>query len=202
MKSIGIVCLAAMLALPACATVEIAAGETPVAQAEIAPSKARIEMRRSAKTLSYKFAQNGWTAKTSRDDSQSAANILLRGLKSKATSPDVTKAYIAKTVSAADVLRDVNAAQAQVIIVTDMAQDFLSSNPDALNVRKDLKLLEKAMVSARKAEMTFAKALIAKGETNSEARLQSLGKAITALRDVTDAYGARQRGSEGTLQAG
>lgn len=202
MKPIAIVCLAAVLALPACATVEIATGEAPVIQAEVKPSKARVEMRRSAKTLSYKFAQNGWTPKTSSKAGQSAASVLLRGLKAKAAQPDTAKSYTAKTVGVAGVHKDVKAAEAQIAIVTNLAQKFLISHPDTVNVRKDLKLLEAAMVSARKAEMTFTKALSAKGDTNAQASLKSLDQAISALRDVTDAYGDRQRGSESTLQAG
>ena len=179
-----------------CATVEIAAGKAPTAQATHT-SEARTLMRRKAKTLRYVFAQKGWSPKIS-NTAQSAASVLLEGLKPSAIKADNAKDYILKTSSRDAVLADVELAEAYARETAAQAFSYLNANPDVSNVRTDLKLLEDALMSARQAEMTFEKALNSKGDANPADAMTGFNQAVESLKSITNSYGVRQRGGAAT----
>jgi len=63
----------------------------------------------------------------------------------------------------AAVKADIFTAQKRVRGLADDAVVTLAADPDAKALRKDLRALEKALLSAREAEITFSAALTAKG---------------------------------------
>jgi hypothetical protein len=194
MKPIAFVLITAMTLLPACATVEIAQGSEPVAVAS-ADSAECITLRRSAKTLSYVFAQNGWSHSAVHSKAQSAASVLLRGMKAKIGGSNAIDAYITKT-SLTAMRADIKTARDHIETTAGQALIVLSAaNLDENhNVRRDLAALETALLSARQAEMTFERALSSK--SMSSTALDELTLSIDSLRAVTDAFGERRRGSK------
>ncbi len=194
MKPIAFVLITAMTLLPACATVEIAQGNAPVAIASAEGAEC-ITLRRSAKKLSYVFAQNGWSHSVVHSKAQSAASVLLRGMKDRIKGASAADDYIAKTTMTA-MKADIRAARELVETTTGQALIVLSAaNVDENhNVRRDLAALETALLSARQAEMTFERALTSK--SMSSASLDELGLSIDSLRAVTDAFGERRRGGK------
>ena len=193
MKSaLTIAVLTAGLCLGGCATVEIMPGANEI-PAAVADSTDRLALRRSAKMLSYDFAQNGWTQVKASGSKQSAAGVLLRGLKPKKDAPDTRDLYIARMPSMAAVKADIFTAQKRVRGLADDAVVTLAADPDAKALRKDLRALEKALLSAREAEITFSAALTAKGIDTPATDMREYVESVDALRSVTDALGDRSR---------
>ncbi len=192
MKSVLITAvLTAGLGLGGCATVEIMPGASETT-AQASDSRDRLALRRSAKLLSYDFAQNGWT-QTKPGTAQSAAGVLLSGLKAKKKAPDTRAVYIARMSSAAAVSADITAAQRRVRDLADMAVVTLAADPDAKGIKKDLRAMEKALLSAREAEITFSAALKAKTAEETSPQMADYLASVDALRSVTDALGDRSR---------
>lgn len=180
------------LMLGACATVEMIPGGSDEAQVTL-DSADRLALRRTAKTLSYDFAQNGWVSARDEKSAQSAASVLLGGMKPKAEAPGAQDIYIQASASIGAIKADIFAAGQQVRSLADMAVTVLAADPDAAALRKDLRAMETALITARKAEMTFDAALSAKGSLEASADMLDLSDRIDALRTVTDAIGDRSR---------
>lgn len=186
--------LTAGLVLSGCATVEMIPGQTAGSEVTV-DSADRLALRRSAKTLAYDFSRKGWAVQKDAASAQSAASVLLSGMKTKADGPSAQDIYITKAASVSAVKADIRAAEIQVRDLADMAVTVLAANPDAGALRKDLRAMETALLSARKAEMTFEGALKAKTGDKSDPAIEDLLSAIDALRTVTDAIGDRSRDS-------
>lgn len=194
MKSITAIVLTAVLSLGACATVDMTPEQSGQAQISI-DSTDRLALRRTAKTLTYDFAQNGWIEKADSKSTQSAGSILLSGIKSKISRPKTKDVYIANAKSADAVRYDINAAGKDIRALADLAVSVLAADPDASALRKDLRALETSLLATREAEMTFSAALIARGVDDTAADMRELARAIDALKAVTDSLGDRQRGA-------
>lgn len=193
MKSIAAIALTAVLSLGACATVDMTPEQSGQVQVTV-DSADRLELRRSAKMLSYEFGQNGWIEKADAKSSQSAASILLSGIKAKIPAPKTKDIYVANAVSADSVRGDIYEAGRDIRALADLAVSVLAADPDASALRKDLRAMETALLAAREAEMTFSAALIARGVSDTSGDMRELSAAIEALKVVTDSLGERQRG--------
>lgn len=198
MKFIGSALIATALLMPACATVEIASGDSaPVVK--VAELEDSVTLRRSAKTLAYTFSKNGWSQQSVSAKAQSAANILLRGMKGdKSPAPNPRKAY-SESQTLEEVKADIVQAKAMVESIADKGYIFLSQNPDHIRVRRDLSALEKALAAARQAEMTFAAAL--EDKSGNATAVLDFTQSVDRLRTVTDAFGDRQRQNQSTIAA-
>lgn len=191
----GLVC-AAYLVAPACTTVEIATKQTSAHITENA-QKARDAVQLSAKTLLYVFSREKWSAAHDTGIRQSAANILLRGLKKDTAPDDNVTAYIQRVASTQDVTSDIVKAQQHVDTITLQAQVLLAENPDLKNVKSELDALEKALISSRQAELTFSQAIKAKAygaDNDSAPYLEAYKSSVDGLRVATDAFGGVMRG--------
>ncbi len=194
MKLLSAIILTASLSLGACATVEMVPGQASQESAAVIDSVDRLALRRSAKALAYNFAQNGWIEKKS-GTAQTAAGVLLRGLKPKTQTASAQDIYAANAPSVMLVKSDISAASLQVRSLADMAVTVLSADPDAKALSKDLRALEKALLAARKSEMTFGAALSAKGVADTKADTLGLSQSTDALRAVTDSIAQQTRGN-------
>ena len=190
--ALTIAVLTAGLCLGGCATVEIMPGANEI-PAAVADSTDRLALRRSAKMLSYDFAQNGWCQVKASGTVQNAAGVLLRGLKPKEDGPDTRALYASRMPSSAAIKADILTAQSRVRGLADEAVTTLAADPDAKALRKDLRAMEKALLSAREAELTFTAALKAKGIDTPSAAMSDYLTSVDALRSVTDALGDRSR---------
>jgi len=182
------------LTLSACATVEMAPMQpgTLMSQSEM---QDRSAVKLSARKLSSVFSTEGWSRINPSEKSQSAVNILVRGLKKTGKVIDPVRNYLLRRSDSDLITADIKRADEYVVSTTQTAREFLQNNPNATDIGAELSNLETALLSARQAEMVFKEALIAKGLSADNSDLTRLTTSIDDLRDVTNAYGTRLRGS-------
>lgn len=180
--------------LSACATVEMAPVQsgTLMSQSEI---QDRSAVKLSARKLSSVFSTEGWSRINPSNRSQSAVNILVRGLKKTGKVIDPVRNYLTRRSESDMITADISRADEYVVATTISAREFLKNNPSAADVGSELSDLETALLSARQAEAMFQQALAEKGVSGNSLDMARLSTSVDQLRDVTDAYGVRLRGS-------
>jgi len=180
--------------MSACATVEMAPVQsgTFMSQSEI---QDRSAVKLSARKLSSVFSTEGWSRINPSEKSQSAVNILVRGLKKTGKVIDPVRNYLTRRSESDMIAADIDRANQYVVSTAQKARTFLANNPSAADVDGELSDLETALLSARQAEVLFKKVLVEKGLSADNPEMSRLSDSVDDLRDVTDAYGDRLRGS-------
>lgn len=193
MKRLAITIVTATL-LSACATVEMAPVQsgTFMSQSEI---QDRSAVKLSARKLSSVFSTEGWSRINPSQKSQSAVNILVRGLKKTGKVIDPVRNYLTHRSESDMIAADISRADEHVVSTALRARTFLENNPGAADISGELSDLETALLSARQAEELFKNVLVEKGLSPDTPEMSRLSSSVDNLRDVTDAYGERLRGS-------
>lgn len=188
------IALAIGVTLSACATVEMAPVQsgTFMSQAEV---QDRSEVKMSARKLSSVFSTEGWSRMNPGTKTQSAVNILVRGFKKTGDVIDPVRNYLSRRSEAQMIVEDIERANDYVMVTNDKAKLFLLNNPNAIDIRAELSDLETALLSARQAELVFRDALKEKNLAVDNDAMKKLTHSVDALRDTTDAFGVRLRGS-------
>lgn len=179
--------------LPACTTVEITnAGQpAPIAHKY---SKDSTLLKRTAARMTSLFETKGWCDVRDEQTHQTAAQILLEGLKSGDDLAVTTRDYASGYIAPSELLTDIKVASSHVEQTTVLARKVLTENLEDQTVSAELSALEKALIAARQAEDTFRSALEMHDMTSTSA-FNSYSENVDDLRAVTDAFGYRMRGS-------
>lgn len=119
----------------------------------------------------------------------------MRGLKKTGKVIDPVRNYLTRRSESDMITADISRADEYVVATTISAREFLRNNPSATDVGSELSDLETALLSARQAEAMFQQALAEKGVSENSLDMARLSTSVDQLRDVTDAYGIRLRGS-------
>lgn len=176
----------ALFSLSACATVDLTSTPAMSDKAQSVSDERNI-VQRAASKLYAAFASKGLSAKNSKTRVQSAASVLLKGLK-PATAVS-GGSYVDKNTSKAVVLTDMREAVKYVSQTTKAAEVYLAMAPANSGLVEELSSLERALLMSRQAETVFAEIL----DDSHKTDVIVFGQAVDALRDVTDAYGDRVR---------
>lgn len=176
----------------ACTTVEIT-NTAPSTALVSKPSMDSTLLKRTASRLTSFFHTKGWCPDDGMVKKQSAAQILLEGLKSgedrNITLPD----YDTANATPATLISDIKMAHSHVDQTTTLARRVLTAEPSDATLRDELTLLETALISARQAEDTFSRALHDRN-MSGVATFDSYTNSVNDLRAVTDAFGNKLRG--------
>lgn len=180
--------------LSACATVEMAPVESEIFMSQ-SEQQDRSAVKLSARQLSSVFSNEGWSRINPSEKSQSAVNILVRGLKKTGKVIDPVRNYLARRTESDMVAADIAKADKYVVKVTTKAKIFIENNPSSVDISAELSDLETALLSARQAEALFEDVVDRNGLGAEKSGLDRLSTSVNALRDVTDTFGNRLRGS-------
>ena len=176
--------------LSACATVDLNDVAAPQqAGAEQLPQKNIV--RRTSEDLSANFNSRAFVTKAVNNGSQSAANVLLFGLKDKQDFQSVNL-YLEQAKPIENVLKDVKFARDQVIKTVTASKIFLEVSSYDDDLRQELASLETALITSRQAYQTFETALNGQGVD----ALNALDQSLLELRDITNAYGQHVRSQD------
>ncbi len=179
-------------------------GCTTVNLAEMTPRPAAVKsnaaptnvVERAVNRLFSVFASKGFVPKTSQKRVQSAASILLTGLKTTAASPE---GYVINANDVVIVRADIALAKSHVEQTAKAAEVFLAIAPSESDLRKELKNLERALVASRDAQSVFKEALIKTAGVPSQ-DMAAFTEAVSRLRGVTDDFGVRVRSDNASGQ--
>lgn len=190
----------AAISLSACATVDMTnmTGTTSAVAAQSDATQGNV-VKRAAKSLYAAFTTKGWAAKASRKRVQSTASVLLKGLEDQ-TEAQKSGSYLDTVPSYEMLSADIRAAEQHVYQTTKAAEVYLSMSGASANIRSELASLEKALIAARQAEIVFETALTTMSRS-TDADFKSYCDKVDALRDVTDQYGDRVRGTATRVSA-
>lgn len=192
-SSILLACVMAS-ALSACATVnvqDLAANGTVSTQETVAAKRDNVVIR-SADALYEKFTDRGWTAKPVSKPISKASAILLGGLR-KGEALIKNTGYLKSADNLDTVRLDLKEASEEARRTVKAADVFLTMSEADADLSEELKHLEKALVSCRKSERLFKRALEANAVSDIDAELGMLSHSVDALRDVTNQYGRHVR---------
>lgn len=184
--TIGLTCLLTASLLSGCATVNMSEIAVPQTAKAEAPAEKNIVLRAATK-LYNALTNRGFVAKDSGERVQSAANILLEGLKERDVTVDSVD-YAAQNYPKATVEADIRYAARQVSQTTKAAEVYLEIADTDQNMREELQSLEKALLAARDASTVFSQSIDAE---NSE--LLYLDSELDGLTRITDRFGERVR---------
>jgi len=179
--------------MSACATVDItslgnAAGEVAVSSA---PKKNVVQ--RAAGNLYVAFINNGWSEKASKKRIQSTAHILLKGLEPQTEAIDQTS-YISSLSQKSQLIDDVKAAESYILQLSKAAEVYIAMANQETMLQSELSSLEKALIAARHAQVSFQKGFEVFGTTENSAFLK-YEQSVDRLRDITNEYGQHLRNS-------
>ncbi len=191
------------LSTSACTTVHIVEDDSP-SPISATVSKARSAIIHTSKVLCNVFSDKNW-AQENVGETQSAASILMQGLKKTSLSESNVDLYVRSVSSVSEVEADITLARAHVEGLSTEARSLISDNPDIDDVREELKRLEEALIVSRQAELTFNTAIAAISGEHAAQHNSTLSHyigSVDGLRSVTDVYGAYMRGDLAPIAAG
>lgn len=165
---------------------------------EIAAEK-NVVIKATDALQDYVKAQN-WGKTSTKERFKSAAGVLLRGLKKEdqdTSKDDVETNAITLTSLRADILE----IGKHVAKTVKAAEIYLEVASDDADLKPELKALEKALMSSRRAEIWFEKSLSKYEPINAEAELSSYAASVDSLRVSANAYGDRVRERARALKA-
>ena len=174
----------AFFSLSACATVDVTAiGATDnAAQVETVEQKGNV-ITRAVMRLQDVFINKGWHEDRSRKQVQSAASILLNGLKE--TSADTPRLINASSNTA--MLRDdIKTASYHISQTTKAAEVYMDVASSDADLKPELKQLQKALRLSEEAQVKFQGEAVA---VNLVADIEKLSNEIESLRVITDDFG-------------
>ena len=209
-----VMAFAAMAMLGGCATFSLGGGKAIVRDGDTSPEAV---FRRQALGLQKAFTQAGWLRSgESQSRTRTFMAILSRGWGHKKDAardkpaPDAAALYLAR-------LRDKNGGDAGKTVIAlqgDMARALMLMSElndstaaliaartasDAEALRLDVKLLEQALIDARKAQSLFADAMArleptlpALVKTDMQARLDANEREVQRMQSLADALNARR----------
>lgn len=182
--------IAGCLVVSACATVDMTDISTPNAEATAKAVDVNV-VQRAASRLYSVFTNRGFVEKTSRNKMRSAARMLLKGLEKKPLSREVN---YAGSVESLDVVKsDIVFAQSYVDQTSQAAEIYLAMAPGETSLKKELKSLQQALAAANEAKNSFSEALELKQADETQTEFVTYVASVTALSEVTDAFGVRVR---------
>ena len=176
--------------MSACTTVEIT-NTAPSTSVVSKPSLDSTLLKRTASRLTSLFHTKGWCPDDGSVAKQSAAQILLEGLKSGDRQSSLAD-YDTANATPATLISDIEIANSHVDQTTTLARRVLTEEPSDVTLREELSMLEKALISARQAQDTFSRALRAR-DMDHVATFDSYTDSVDDLRAVTDAFGNKLR---------
>jgi hypothetical protein len=182
--------IAGCLAFSACATVDMT--DMSGSQSETVTKAVDVNVvQRAASRLYSVFINRGFVEKTSRNKMRSAARMLLKGLENTPLSREVN---YASTVESLDVIKsDIVFAQSYVDQTRQAAEIYLAMAPGETSLKKELSSLQQALAAANEAKNSFSEALEAKQADTTQVEFVTYVESVTALSEVTDAFGVRVR---------
>ena len=189
MHFMKLVLLVTATGLSACATVDFAemAPQTP----KVFEASSKTVVRRASDALVEEFTEAGWVAPPEKNRIQKTAGFLLKGIKKSEPVTDVS--YAAKARSLMAVNADIKTAAMHVEQAVKAADVFLAMAAPEDSLRRELKSLEGALVTSRRAEVSFEEALAKLGAKNSVHDMEAYYLATGELTRITNAYGVRVR---------
>ncbi|MEP1230291.1 MAG: hypothetical protein ABJG88_06415 [Litorimonas sp.] len=181
--------------LSGCATINLNEVGRP-AQASLSVEKDLNIVQRAAASLSAVFVDRGFVAKTSRKRLQSAASVLLNGMKDKqiidTDTADVNYGSISKSTTV--ILEDAEYARSYIDRTVAAAEIYLEIVPTERDLRKELTSLEKALLASTEAQDVFTTALKEQsGQVTADNHMVIFGQSVSNLRNITDEFGSRVR---------
>jgi len=175
----------ATFSLSACATVDVTAIGSPdseVAQLETVEQKGNV-ITRAVMRLQSVFIDKGWHEDRSRENVQSAANILLNGLKeTTSSSPKLINASSNTNM----LLDDIKTASYHISQTTKAAEVYMDVASSDADLKPELKQLEKALRLSEEAHGKFQNQVVA---VNLVSEMELLSNEIELLRVITDDFG-------------
>jgi len=171
--------------LSACATVDVTAIGSPdseVAQLETVEQKGNV-ITRAVMRLQSVFIDKGWHEDRSRENVQSAANILLNGLKETTSS---SPKPINASSNANMLLDDIKTASYHISQTTKAAEVYMDVASSDADLKPELKQLEKALRLSEEAHGKFQNQVVA---VNLVSEMELLSNEIELLRVITDDFG-------------
>lgn len=178
--------LAMILSLSACATVDVTSMGTaePVA-VNVETTETGNVITRTVKRLHQAFVNKGWSEDDSREQVQSAANILLNGLE------DIDPTEVAPRevtyTNTDDFLNDIKTARYHLAQTTKAAEVYLDVASSDSDLSGELKQLQKALHVSEMAHENFLKQ--ESYSTAIEHEIMSYASDIEKLRTATNDFG-------------
>lgn len=182
----SLLCITGFVGLSACSTVDLTqvAVSNQIPQQIEKPQKNVVE--RASKKLTDTFAANHWSRAQAKFKPQTAASVLLNGLK-KETRSNVN------TYSGTTLERDLEQAKSLVIQTKTAAEIYLAMAEVSADISNELACLESALLSARQAQSNFQNYVKTKSRLKHTPALQAYEGAVSDLQSVTDVFGERTR---------
>jgi len=184
--TITLTCLLSASLLGGCATVNMSEIAVPQSAKAEVPAEKNIVLRAATK-LYNALTNRGFVANDSGERVQSAANILLNGLKARDVTVDSVD-YAAQNHPKATVEADIRYAARQVSQTTKAAEVYLEIAETDRNMREELQSLEKALLAARDASNVFSQSIDAENR-----ELVKLETELDALSRGRNGRSARRR---------
>ena len=180
----ALACLA-IFSLSACATVDVTAIGSPdaeVTQLETTEQQGNV-ITRAVMRLQSVFIDKGWHEDRSRENVQSAANILLNGLKETTSS---SLKLINASSNTNMLLDDIKTASYHISQTTKAAEVYMDVASSDANLKPELKQLEKALRLSEEAHGKFQDQFVV---VNLTSEMEQLSNEIELLRVITDDFG-------------
>lgn len=182
------------LSVTGCATVDIAdvASGGQVQTVEVASEKNVVIKATDA--LDQNFKNKGWVQAPAVERFRSAANVLLRGKKKEDAHTDsVYVASNSKHVTLIALRQHILEAGKDVAKTVKAAEIYLDMSEVQADLKPELKALETAYMSSRRAEDWFEKSLKKIDGADVETELSAFAASVDRLRESTNQYGQRVR---------
>lgn len=184
---LSVISLAAIISLSACATVDVTGYAAPSETiSAVKPVEKGNIITRTVMRLYNVFVDRGLYEDTSRKRVQSAANILLNGLKTPDS--DAADQTAPAAVHFADFSNDVQTARYHITQTTKAAEVYLDIASNDSDLSEELKQLQKALRVSEKAADRLAQHDV-QGDQAGQAEILGLQAEVNKLRSVTDAFG-------------
>ena len=184
--------IAAMLMIGGCTTIDI----TQVSHndvSEISSVDNRNVVERAAAKLMQTFSDRGWNKKFQNANLAQTSTVLLKGRQEAALNVEAGQDDMIIIIS-----EDVTEAIMQVENTTKAAEIFLETANDDMDLRHELKILERTLIQSRQAQETFSAALDVDNQIDQvkfRGEFNTYVQHVDTLRNVTNAYGERVRAS-------
>lgn len=184
--------IAAMLMIGGCTTIDITqVGHNDVS--EISSVDNRNVVERAAAKLMQTFSDRGWNKKFQNANLAQTSTVLLKGRQEAALNVEAGQDDMIIIIS-----EDVTEAIMQVENTTKAAEIFLETANDDMDLRHELKILERTLIQSRQAQETFSAALDVDNQIDQvkfRGEFNTYVQHVDTLRNVTNAYGERVRAS-------
>lgn len=182
------------LSLVGCATVDIAdMASGGNAQAVQAPAEKNVVIK-AAEALQANFKDREWEQAPAVERFKSAASILLKGMKKDDANVQQTNSEEhSNQITLTSLRSDILDAGKDVAKTVKAAEIYLDVADPYADLKPELKALEKAFMSSRKAEAWFEKSLDDIEGVDTDTELSTFAASVDRLRESTNQYGKRVR---------